>query len=85
MLKGSTRGGVNAGEGGGQEWWAPPEVAEEAGFSAQGLVFAKVERMSRLRKWRGGGSNMGPFAEEVPRRLVASSLSEFGSQTVLRE
>lgn len=49
-----------------------------------GWVSEELERgPPLLRNWRRGGSNVGPFAEEVPRRLVASSLSACGSQMVL--
>lgn len=57
-------------------------MVEEAGFSVQGLVFDRMERMSPLflRKWRGGGDSMQPFAGEVAQRLMGSLLSESGDQ-----
>lgn len=62
----------------------PPEVVAEAGFSVQALVFDRMKTMSPLlRKWTGGGGRVEPFAEQVPQRLVAALLGEFGGQVVL--
>lgn len=62
----------------------PPEVVAEAGFSVQGLVFDRMKTTSPLlRKWMGGGGSVEPFAEQVPQRLVAALLGEFGGQVVL--
>lgn len=47
----------------------------------------RVERMPPLllRTWREAGGNVGQFAEEVPLRLVASLLGEFGGHIVSGE
>lgn len=46
----------------GQEWWVPPEVVAEAGFSVQGLVFDRMKTTSPLlRKWVGGGGSVEPL------------------------
>lgn len=74
MLKRVTGGRVNVGRRG-QEWWTPPEVVEEAGFSVQGSILDRMEKRLQLhlRNGRGGCGNTEPFAEGVPQRLVASA------------
>lgn len=56
----------------------PPGVIE-------GLAWAGIGRMAPLwlGTWRGAGGSVERFAEEVPLRLVVSSLGESGGHVVL--
>lgn len=56
----------------------PPGVIE-------GLAWAGVGRMAPLwlGTWRRAGGSVEPFAEDVPLRLVASLMGEFGGHVVL--